>query len=93
MTLYNIIVRNDMGHLCVSSKDCVLPEHINSFVYKKIKNKINLATDKKNMGCLFFILKKGLNDTWTYHVGNDTIIVNYELDNFDPKIAIYTECI
>ena len=89
MTLYNIIVTNDMGNLSVYSRDSVVPKHIISFVDQKTRNKINLATDKKNMGYLFIILKKGLNDTWTYHVGNDTIIVNYELNNFDPKITKY----
>ena len=91
MTLYNIIVTNDMGHLRVFSKGSMAPEHIISFVNYKIKNKINCATDNESIGCMFFILKRGLDDTWTYHVGNDTIIVKYQLHNFNPKKMIYTE--
>jgi hypothetical protein len=90
MTKYTITFYNDMGHLLIDSLPEDIPEHIQKFVYEKIKNKINFATDKTGYGAVYYVLKSGLNDKWIYESGNDTIIVKYKLDNFNPGTMIYT---
>jgi hypothetical protein len=82
---YKIVFDNDMGHLMIKSYD-LFPEQIRNFAYEKIKNKINYATDNKNLGCQFYILKNGLNNTWDYNFNNATITLDYsQLDKFNPK--------
>ena len=82
---YRIVFDNDMGHLMIKSYD-LFPEQIRKFAYDKIKNKINYASDNDNLGCQFYILKNGLNNTWDYKFNNVIITLVYsQLDKFNPK--------
>ncbi len=98
---YTIIFYNNNGHLMIKFYD-LIPDQIRKFAYKKIKNKINYATDNKNLKCYFFILKNSFNNTWEVclpeqtnslcevYTFNDMIItLDYsQLDIFDPKTMI-----
>lgn len=82
---YRIVFNNDMGHLMIKSYD-LFPDQIRKFAYEKIKNKINYATDNNNLGCRFYILKNGLNNTWDYKFNDVIITLDYsQLDKYNPK--------
>jgi hypothetical protein len=88
--IYNVKIYNDMGHLSISNtNNTATPEHIKRFLYQKIKNKINYATNLEDHGCTYYILKPGLQKQWTYTFNNDVITLTYDLDDFNPKIHIY----
>ncbi len=92
------------GHLMIKLYD-LIPDQIRKFAYEKIKNKINYATDKENLGCRFYILKNGLNNTWEvclpeqtnslcedYKFNNVIITLDYsQLGKFDSKRMKWTD--
>ena len=80
MTIYNITLYSDMGHLLMSPCE----NHIRNFVYKKSSNYIRYATDTSGLGCRFYILKPNLKTVWEYKCGLDTVIIRYNLDIYDP---------
>lgn len=83
MKEYNIVYYNDMGHLMIENYN-ILPPFVKDFVYEIIKNKILYATDKKGLGCMFYILKPELLTEWTYNINDTKINVNYgKLDKFN----------
>ena len=83
--IYNITIYTDMGHLMTNPSYSSIPKDIYDFIFSKIKIYTCCATDKLNLGCLFHILKTGLNKRWTYYYNNDIIHITYDLDTFDPK--------
>lgn len=90
MPTYTISFYNDMGHLLTSPNYSKIPEPIYDFVYEKIKNKLLYATDTKNVGCRFYILKPELLNKWTYSFHGDYIKVDYsKLDTFNPNAMRY----
>ncbi len=89
MKQYNIVFRNDMGHLVIDNFENI-PINIREFAYKAIENKINYATDNSNLGVRYFILRSGLNTTWTYIINNEKIIFDYsKLNKYDSKNMRY----
>lgn len=85
----NIKFYNDMGHLLIENEKNI-PQEIISWAHQKIKNKINYATDKNNLGCRFYILRAGLDSKWTYNFQGKTIILDFsQLDKFDSKTMYY----
>lgn len=66
MQLYKIQFYNDMGHLLIQNQQTI-PEHIQQFAYSKVKLYIRHATDNSGRGCMFYILKDGLQPKWTYY--------------------------
>ncbi len=86
---WTVKFHNDMGHLMCSDYDKI-PEQIRTFAFEKIKNKINYATDNKNYGARYFILRAGLDNQWTYNLSNSIVTLDFsELDKFDSKTMIY----
>lgn len=86
MSTYNISPYNDMGHLMLKPLTVRIPNHICKFVYAVIKNKIITTTDIQGHGACYYILKPGLEPSWTYTLGEDTIVIDYsKLDKYDPK--------
>lgn len=84
MVSYKVSLYNDMDHLLSNPSYNTIPKDIIDFVYKKSKNKIFYATDRENLGCLFFILKPDLQNSWTYTYDNDIITIDYsKLNTFD----------
>ena len=83
MTIYNIEFYNDMGHLVTKPEYDKIPKHIRDFAYSKAKMYLNIATDNSNLGCAFYILKNGLNKSWTYYTYND--VVNIVFNNCTMK--------
>ncbi len=89
MPNYKITFYNDMGHLLIENYNNI-PENIRNFAYKVIENKINYATDNNKHGCRFYILKVGLEPTWTYSFNNCEITIDYsQLSKFNPSTMIY----
>ncbi len=83
MKEYNIIFYNNMGNLLINNYDN-LPTFVTEFAYKIINNKIIYATDKQNLGCVFYILKPELLNKWSYNINNIKINIDYsKLDKFD----------
>lgn len=93
MSIYKVIVYNDMGNLTVvNADDSELPNNITSHVYTKTKSYINHATDNTKMGARFYILKPNLSKYWTFFISENNamniiniINVKFELNTFDPK--------
>ena len=81
MTIYNVELYNDMGHLMTRSEDNT-PSHIINFVYDKSINCLYTATGI-TYPASYFILKDGLSPTWAYSCGNDIVNVRYNVDTFD----------
>jgi len=89
MEKIEIIFFNDMGHLMMFNYSNI-PKNIRDFAYNKIQNKIVCATDTKNLGTRFYILKNGLNDKWVYNYDNIQITLDYSrLNKFDSSTMIY----
>ena len=86
---YECVVYNDMGNLCVSSKNDKLPKNIEAFVYDKIKNKLNVAVDVAGLGCAFYILKSGLQNKWQYNINNNVVVIIYDVDKFNSNTMRY----
>lgn len=85
MQKYTVKVINDMGHLSLSDIFS-LPDSVFKFALEKLKNKLLVATDNKNMGYRFYILMPGLNDRWTYHLGDKLVTIDYShLDKYNPR--------
>jgi hypothetical protein len=82
MTIYNITLYSDMGHLVMSPCE----NHIRNFVYEKTSNYILPAIDTSGLGCRFYILKPNLKTVWEYKCGLDTVIITYNLDIYDEII-------
>jgi hypothetical protein len=81
---YTVDFYNDMGHLRTYPDYGELPDKIFYFVSEKVRTKINYATDLKNLGCTYYILKEGLQSKWTYQFEDDTVTINYKnLNTFD----------
>jgi hypothetical protein len=83
-----------MGHLMISEdyaaphrKD--IPDWVRRFAYNKANNKYVKATDFSRRA-RFYILKQGMQPSWTYNVNDDRgnsarITLHYsQLDTFDP---------
>jgi len=86
---YTIQFYNDMGHLMIDNLNNI-PKNIRTFAFEKIKNKINYAKDNKNLGCQFYILRAGLDNSWTYNFANTSVTLDFsKLDKFDSKTMIY----
>lgn len=89
MKEYTIVFSNDMGHLEIHNSNNI-PINIREFAHKVIENKINYATDNSKLGLRFFILKSGLNTTWTYIFNNQKITIDYsQLDKYNYKTMRY----
>ena len=85
MQKYTVKVINDMGHLSLSDIFS-LPDSVFKFALEKLKNKLLVATDNKNMGYRFYILMHGLNDRWTYNLGDKLVTIDYShLDKYNPR--------
>ena len=85
MQEYTVYVVNDMGHLSLSDIFS-LPDSVVTFALEKIKNKLLISTDNKNMGCRFYILMPGLNNRWTYLLGDKLVTIDYShLDKYNPR--------
>lgn len=83
MVIYNVELYTDMGNLMNTPQN--LPKHIHDFVYNKAKQYLNYATDNDGLGCRFYILKPGVQTTWTYNYGSDTIKITYNVNTFNAK--------
>jgi uncharacterized lipoprotein YehR (DUF1307 family) len=85
MPEYYISVFNDMGH--IMTKPCInkLPDHITKFVFNKVLRYLEIATDNKNLGCRFYILKNGLQKKWTYNYRDDIITINWDVNTFNQE--------
>lgn len=92
MKTYIITPYNDMGHLMLRTTSGRIPDHINTFVYQKIKNKITKTTDNDGYGTRWYILKSGLADSWLYTLGEDAIVIDYsKLDKYNSKTMVNPE--
>lgn len=81
MSTYKILFFNDMGHLNTQSN---LPSDLKKKVYNQIYNDcIELATDIKNKGATFYLIKEGVEKTGMYTFGNETVEVIFELPYFN----------
>ncbi len=78
-----------MGHLLISHKYQNIPKDITDFIYSKAKMYIDHATDITGIGCIFYILKPGLANEWTYIYGDIKIHIVYNTDTFNPKTMVY----
>lgn len=82
--MYEILFKNDMGHLVVENAD-IMPYNIIKFAYDFIKNKIYIATDNTGYGCRFYILRDGSNNNFNLTLGEYFFNINLKkLDQFDP---------
>ena len=73
-----------MGHLETFPRLSELPDHIRNCVSEKKKLYLAYATDLSGLGNRFYILKSGLQPTWTYVCGSDTVKITFNVDKFDP---------
>lgn len=75
MTVYEVKLNNDMGHLVIAGDYTKLPEHIQNFVYSKMMLYVESYYDNP---CMFYRMKDPkLSKYWTYHCGNDTVNIDY----------------
>jgi hypothetical protein len=65
-----------MGHLLIDNYNNI-PEHIRNFAYSKVKLYINHATDLGGHNCMFYCLKPGLQEKYTYYCGQDSVEINW----------------
>lgn len=81
---YKIKFYNDMGHLLIDNYDN-LPRHIIDFAYSKVKLYINHATDLDGLYCRFYCLKPGLQQKYTYYIGQDSVEIDWSDCKFNPN--------
>ena len=81
--IYNIRVHTDMGNMLIKPEN--MPEYIRRFVYEKINMYVETANDNKGYGCLFHLLKPGLNKNWAYMCGADTVNILWDLDEWNSN--------
>lgn len=74
-----------MGHLETDPGYSSIPSNIREFVYTKAKMYLTYATDKKGLGCMFYILKPGVQKNWNYYYGNDIVNITFDVDTFNPN--------
>lgn len=89
MTVYDITLQEDMGHLVIDGDITKIPGHIYNFVFTQARTYLNIATDNEGRGCRFYILKSGLKNSWTYRIGSDIINIKYPSSPFNPKTMKY----
>lgn len=85
MSIYNIRFYNDMGHLLTTPSYKDIPEDIRHFAYQKASMYLANATDLDNRGCMFYYVKPGYQDKWTYYYGSNKVIIHYDFGKFDSK--------
>lgn len=85
MPEYYVSVFNDMGHIMTEPKMDKLPVHIYKFVFDRVLRYLQMATDNKDLGCRFYILKNGLEKKWTYNYRDDIITINWNVDTFNQE--------
>ena len=83
MVEYTVIVENDHGHLVVKPATPANPS-VDKWIKQRIHNKYLCAVATDGTWCRFFYLKPHLTQSYTYHVGADTVRVQYDL-------PLYTE--
>ena len=96
MTTYKIYASSDMGHLefylidSQGKRDYTLPFYVFKFVHNYIQNTYIDKAEKKGFGGNFYCLCPGLKSEWSYKLGNDTIVLNYDaLHKFNEKEFSY----
>jgi hypothetical protein len=83
MQHYDVEVFNDMGHLNMIPG--TLPMHILEFILAKSLLYLRRATDTDGLGCTFYILKEGLQPTWTYFLGETQVTIYWNVNTFNEK--------
>jgi hypothetical protein len=92
MKEYTIRVYNDMGHLEIMPSYAELPIDIADFImFNCLRNySLKLATDTAGLGCRFYILSEEANKRCIFNYNNNTtIIIEYDLDTFNPDRMIW----
>jgi hypothetical protein len=85
-THYSVDIYNDMGNLIVeSTTDTVLPREITAFAYEKAASDLRDATDTDNLGCRFYVVRDGVDKTWTAQIGDISITGTYDVVEFNPE--------
>jgi hypothetical protein len=84
---YSVDIYTDMGHLIVeSTTDTVLPKEITAFAYEKAASDLRRATDTDNLGCRFYVVRDGVDKTWTAQIGDISITGTYNVGlGFNPE--------
>ena len=87
--IHNILIYVDMGHIVTNPP--TLPQKINDYISKRIKDLIYVATDKKTMTANYPILKNKYNKHITYYYDDEQINITFDLYNFDDNMIIITK--
>lgn len=87
MSTYIVTVYTDMDNLLVSNYK-IIPSEILDFIYQKAKDCLYCAYDKEGRGCLFHILKDGMEDRWIYEYKGNSILVTYDVYHFNQQNMI-----
>ena len=83
MPHYKVEVYNDMGHVMFSPYD-QLPIHICQFVHAKMKQYLLTASDKKNLGAIYYYIPNGMKNKWDYNYGSDVVTIVWGVGYYDP---------
>jgi len=65
-----------MGHLIAEDSDKI-HQDILDFAYSKVKLYIKCATDTDGLGCMFYILRDGLQPVWKYYYGDSIVEIDW----------------
>lgn len=75
MTVYDVELGNDMGHLVIAGDYNKLPEHIRYFVYSKMRMYVETYYDNR---CTLYRMKDAnMSKKWTYYCGHDVVNIDY----------------
>jgi hypothetical protein len=86
-----IRIFTDTGHLVTNPWWEILTPEARIFVKQKSKKYLLKATDKESRGSMYYILKPGLKEKWTYKSKDGEITLIYDVDSFNYKTMRYLD--